>query len=138
MKLTFIGMTLGFLTAAFFVTTPVGAQKQRPKTGTAVKPPLLVVRNDGKRTEPTALVSDGELVVVSDDPEQEKAFGNGYYRPKSSYPLIFGGAADGAVTVVKSNIGTECGGPSADVTFKSAKAKPAGLVMALASNVKIR
>ena len=134
MKFTFYGMTLGFLAAAFFVTVPVSAQK---KTA-AVSPVIFVVLNDGKWIDPIAVVNNGKLAAASDDEAKLKTFGTRYYKPRSSYPLIFGGAADGVVTVVKSNIGSECGGPSADVTFKSTKVKPAGLVMPLASNVKLK
>jgi len=134
MKLTFYGMTLGFLAAAFFVPGAVNAQKK----AVTVTPVIFVVWNDGKWIDPIAVVSNGKLAAAPEDDTQLKVFGTRYYKPRSSYPLIFGGAADGSVTVVKSNIGSECGGPSADVTLKSTKVKPVGLVMALASNVKLK
>ncbi len=134
MKLTVYGMTLGFLAAAFFIAVPVHAQKRSART----EPVVFVVLNDGKWIDPIAVVNSGKLAAPSDEDAKLKAFGNRYYKPRSSYPLIFGGAADGAVTVVKSNIGSECGGPSADVTLRSTQAKPGGLVMALASNVELK
>ncbi|HKP69820.1 MAG TPA: hypothetical protein VJV05_11100 [Pyrinomonadaceae bacterium] len=138
MKTSLFRITLWSLAAAFFVIATVNAQKEPPKIGTASKPVIFVVLNDGKWIEPIGLVDDDELKVVSDDEAEAKVFGNRYYKPKVSYPLIFGGALDGSVTVVKSNIGTECGGASADVTLKAAKAKPLGLVMALASDLKLK
>ncbi|PYS99136.1 MAG: hypothetical protein DMF63_13795 [Acidobacteria bacterium] len=139
MKLNFSGITLGFLAAAFFITTPAIAQKKPVKKVAALKPAVFVVLNDGKWIEPIGVVSGGKLGdETEDDSNKVKVFGSRYYKPKTSYPVIFGGAADGSVTVTKSNIGSECGGASADVTLRSTNFKPTALVMALASNVKLK
>ena len=52
-------MTLGFLAAAFFIATPVRAQK---KTA-AVNPVIFVVLYDGKWIDPIAVVSNGTTHV---------------------------------------------------------------------------
>jgi hypothetical protein len=133
MKLLHFGMTLGFFAAAFFVAVPVEAQK----SSVAIKSVIFIIWNEGKWIDPIAVVNNGNLAAVTDEENELKGFGARYYKPKTTYPVIFGGAADGSVTVIKSNIGSECGGPSADVTLRSKIFKPSSLVFALASNAKL-
>jgi hypothetical protein len=102
------------------------------------KPIIFAVTNDGKWIEPIAAVDGDKLIAASGESDDAKSFARNYYKPKSFYAVVFGGAQDGLATVVKSNIGTECGGSSADVTLKSTKAKLVSPVFALATNVKIK
>ena len=139
MKTIYSGIALWSLAAAFFVVAPVAAQRKAPpKIQSAVKPVIFAVLQDGKWIEPIAVVEDGELAEVAAADEQAKAFENRYYKPKSTYPIIFGGGNGGSVSVVKSNIGTECGGSTADVTSRTTGTKLTGLIMALATNVKLK
>lgn len=126
------------IVAAFLFTASLYGQKPAPKSSAAPKPVIFAVLDGGRRVEPIASINAGKLVGYEFGEEsQNKAFANSYYKPKASYALIFGGAADGTLAVVKSNIGTECGGASADTIPKTVKAKLTGLVMALATNAKI-
>lgn len=129
-------MTLWLFAAAFFVTaTADGQQRPRP---VPPKPAIFAVVNDGKWIEPIGVVDGGKLVASTSESDDATVFSSSYYKPKSIYALIFGGAQEGLVTVVKSNIGSECGGGSADVTVKSAKAKLVSPVFALATNLKLK
>ncbi|MEO8574828.1 MAG: hypothetical protein ABI481_12750 [Pyrinomonadaceae bacterium] len=126
------------IVAAFLFTASAYAQKPGPKQKLAPKPVIFAVLDGGKRVEPIASVDGGKLATTNlAEGPLAKSFVTAYYKPKSSYALIFGGAGDGAVTIVKSNIGTECGGASAETVAKPAKAKLTGLVMALATNAKL-
>lgn len=112
------------------------AQKgAKPKP--AAKQIVFAVIDDGKMLEPIGVIDKGELTAtVGGDSEAKslKTFVGAYYKPKTTYNLIFGGAANGTVTVQKSNAASECGKNLADVTFVSPKAKLKGFVMALATN----
>jgi hypothetical protein len=123
----------------FLCLGTVSAQKTRPKPPTAPKTVIFAVLNDGKLVEPIAYVQNKKLEQVESAGETGdlKAFGSRYYSPKSVYTLIFGGAPDGTVAVGKSNIGSECGGNSADVVSKPATAKLYDLVMGLGTNAKL-
>jgi hypothetical protein len=105
--------------------------------GQKPKPIIFAVLNDGKTLEPIALIEKGKLVPASDGGDEEKVkilFAKTYYKPKTSYSLIFGGASDGVVTVKSSDPKAECSSNMADVLTKSTKAKLGGFVMALATN----
>ena len=134
MKPDFRTLTLWLLTAAFFVVVTVPAQKKE----TAQTRSIVFAVHDGKWIEPIGFVSaTGEFGGESDEPEDMKTFASTYYKPKAAYPLVFGGAKAGTVTVVKSRIGTECGGSSADATVVSPSAKLSAMVMGLATNVQL-
>jgi hypothetical protein len=125
------------IVAAFLFTTCAFAQKPTPKPKSSSKPVIFAVLEDGKRIEPIASVDGGKLVELNfGESVADKGFANAYYKPKSAYPLIFGGAADGSVVIVRANSGAECGGSSAETIPKPVKAKLSGLVMALATNAK--
>ena len=138
MKPDFRVLTLWLLTAAFFVVTPAAAQKKEtPKNGGQTRSIVFAV-HDGKWIEPIGIIgATGEFGDESEEPEDMKVFATTYYKPKAVYPLIFGGSKAGTVTVVKSRIGTECGGSSADATVASSTAKLSAMVMGLATNVKL-
>jgi hypothetical protein len=105
--------------------------------GQKAKPIVFAVLNDGKTLEPIALIEKGKLVTASDGGDELKVkalFAKTYYKPKTSYQLIFGGASGGVVTVKSSDPTSECGSNLADVLTNSTKAKLGGFVMALATN----
>jgi hypothetical protein len=100
---------------------------------------IFAVLDDGQAIEPIAIVENGKLVQPvngSDDGGGLTAFSNTYYNPKTTYDLIYGGKAAGKVSVVKSNLDTECGSTTAIVTTSSSKVKLKGFEMALATSVK--
>lgn len=136
MKITFRELTLWILTAAFFVNVPLVGQRRAAQPAPPVGSIVFAVVNGGKSIEPIGMVAGGVFGDTSGEPDDMKSFAARYYKPKTVYPLIFGGAKAGTVTVVKSNIGTECGGSTADVTVQSATAKLTSLVMGLATNLK--
>ncbi|MGI9036724.1 MAG: hypothetical protein ACR2GD_11885 [Pyrinomonadaceae bacterium] len=114
------------------------AQK-RAKTASAAKPQPIIfaVLNDGKTLEPIGEIDKDKLVPTIGGDADTKAlmnFGNAYYRPKTTYNLIFGGAKSGAVTVKSFNPKSDCGKNLADVSTVSSKSQIKGLVMALATN----
>jgi hypothetical protein len=123
--------------ALLLVSAAAFAQKPGPKPKAAPKPVIFAVLDGGKRVEPIAAIDGVKLVEPGAAEAESKAFAGAYYKPGASYSLVFGGAADGKLSIVKSNIGTECGGSSAASIAKPVKAKIAGLVMALATNAKL-
>ncbi|MDQ3799049.1 MAG: hypothetical protein M3384_06330 [Acidobacteriota bacterium] len=105
--------------------------------GQQAKPIVFAVLNDGKTLEPIALIDKGKLVATIDGGDENKVkiqFAKTYYKPKTTYRLIFGGASDGVVTVNSSKPTEECVSTLANVSSKPAKAKLGGFVMALATN----
>jgi hypothetical protein len=121
------------IAATFFIASGANAQKT-VKTKTPPKPIVFAVLDGGKQIEPIAAIDGGKLLDLGNADGLPTSFGTTYYKPKSSYPIIFGGAPDGALTITKSNVGTECGGATANVTSRPVKAKLNGLVMALATS----
>lgn len=105
--------------------------------GQKAKPIIFAVLNDGKTLEPIALIEKGKLVPASDGGDEAKIktqFTKTYYKPKTSYRLIFGGAVGGAVTVKSADPTAECASNLAEVSTQSTKTKLSGFVMALATN----
>ncbi|HEX8248070.1 MAG TPA: hypothetical protein VF599_07855 [Pyrinomonadaceae bacterium] len=105
--------------------------------GQKAKPIVFAVLNDGKTLEPIAFIEKGKLVAAIDGAEEPKVktqFAKTYYKPKTSYSLIFGGGNGGVVTVDSSDTNAECTSFLAEITTKSPKTKLGGFVMALATN----
>jgi hypothetical protein len=118
------------LLSVFSLIAPVFAQRGR-------KPVIFAVINDGKWFEPIAFVEKGKLIApVGGDADQKDvvAFNKSYYKPKTAYRLIFGGANAGTATVVKSDPNSECAKNMAEVSVASTKTKLGGFVMALATD----
>ena len=119
----------------------LGTFAQKKRAVSTVKPKTLVfaVLNDGKSLEPIGQLDKGELIAVEGDSDQKSllSFVKTYYQPKTNYSLIFGGKANGTVTVNSSNPKSDCGKNLATVTTKSARANLKGNVMGLATNDKI-
>ena len=121
------------------LTNSIIFSQKRGKAKPAVKPKAIIfaVIDDGERMEPIAEIGKGKLVQAMGGDGDEKSllnFSKNYYKPKSTYNLVFGGAKNGTVTVVSSNPKSDCGKNAASITTQSAKAKLKGLVMGLATN----
>lgn len=115
----------------------VFAQRRGRNSRLPAKPIIFAVMNDGKQLEPIAQIESGKLAQTVGGDGDEKAllsFVNSYYKPKTGYRLIFGGASDGTATVTAANPKSDCAKNIADVSTKSVKGKIKGLVMALATN----
>lgn len=111
------------------------AQNSKPKTI------IFAVLNDGSTLEPIAYIENGKLTQTvngSDESSIITAFNNTYYKPKTTYNLIFGGAKSGDATIKSSDAKSECSANMASVVIKSTKAKLAGFVMALATNANAK
>jgi hypothetical protein len=122
-------ITLSLLVAMF--ASIVFAQKTAPKKA------IFAVTFDGKSIEPIAFIEGGKLIEpVGGDADGKVLadFIRSYYKPKSTYDLIFGGGVTGKVTAIKGNAVGDCGKNIGDVTTTSAKVKLKGLIMALATN----
>jgi hypothetical protein len=105
------------------------------------KPIIFAVLNDGQTFEPIAFIEKGQLtepVDGADDPKLLAAFSQTYYKPKSSYKLIFGGANAGTVSVTSSDPSAECSRNMAQVSVASTRTKLAGMVMALATDATVK
>ena len=113
---------------------PVFAQRGR-------KPVIFAVLNNGANLEPIAYVEKGKLESAVDgaaEAAELTLFHKAYFKPKSSYRLIFGGANAGTATVVKSDASAECSKHMAQATVNSTKTKLGGFVMALATDATIK
>ncbi len=132
MKKSFICCVLILLIAS------VAFSQRRAKTKPAKpKPIIFAVLNDGQMLEPIAEIDKGKLVASvggDSEPKPLKNFVNTYYKPQTTYNLIFGGAAVGKVTIKSSSPNSDCGKNMATVMTQSAKAKLKGMVMGLATN----
>ena len=120
------------------LSIPTAAQKARRVRAETPKPIIFAVLNDGSTLEPVALVNKGRLeapVNGSDDQKLIVAFDRTYYKPGSTYRLIFGGANAGTVKVKSYDPKAECSRNTAEATTTSSTAKLKGLVMGLATNV---
>lgn len=100
---------------------------------------IFAVLNDGRALEPIVQVEKGKIVELESNSENGwKDFTKLYYKPKTTYNLIFGGIANGKVSVVSSAPESDCAQNMATVTTTSAKAKLKGLVMGLATDVPLK
>ena len=95
---------------------------------------IFAVLDSGKFIEPIAKVEQGQLKEIAETPN----FGKLFYSPKATYNLIFGSGIDGKVSVVRSLIGTECAGRTAEVDISGSQAKLSTVVMALATNMSLK
>jgi hypothetical protein len=122
-------VTLSILIAMF--ANVVFAQK------TSMKKAIFAVAFDGKSIEPIAFIEDGKLTAPVGGDADGKAitdFVRVFYKPKTTYDLIFGGTVAGKVTAVKGDANAICAKNIGEVTTTSAKAKLKGIIMALATN----
>lgn len=120
------------------MVSPILAQKKKPLPQPKKKQIIFAVLNDGKALEPIVQVEKGKIVELeSSEQNGWKDFVKAYYKPKTAYNLIFGGAANGKVTVVKSAPESDCAANMAEATTVSPKAKLKGLVFGLATDVPV-
>lgn len=123
--------------SAILLTVLTISAQRKPKPAPKAKPIVFAVMNDGGTLEPIGVIDKGELTATvggDSDAKDLTNFAATFYKPKTAYKLIFGGAANGTVTVKSSNPKAECGKNLADVSTVSTKAKIKGLVMGLATN----
>lgn len=109
------------------------------KPTTKAKPIVFAVLNDGQTLEPIGEIDKGKLVATANGGDESKVltgFTSKYYKPKTVYNLIFGGAGVGTVTVDGFDAKSDCGKNLAQVSTQSAKAKLKGFVMGLATGEK--
>jgi len=129
--------TVSLTLAVTFCVSGAFAQKAKALPRRPAPPAIFAVINDGSTIEPIELIENGKPVDDSDSMANDDLDKN-YYKTGTKYNLIFGGAPSGTVTIRRSNVGTDCGGSSADVSVQSGKAKLKGFVMGLATNVPLK
>lgn len=98
---------------------------------------IFAVINDGTTIEPIAFMESGMLInTPGGDSEGDilKNFVDMYYKPKTSYDLIFGGMSAGKINVTSGNAPSDCAKNLGTVTVQSSKTKLKGFVMGLATN----
>jgi hypothetical protein len=137
-KIVSIKLFAAFL-VVFVVVSSVYSQKRpiRKVVAPQAKPIIFALVNDGKSLEPIAEINKGKLVQTTGGDSEPKAlmsFVNAYYKPNTTYRLIFGGASDGTITIKSANPKAECSKNMADASTKAVKGKIKGLVMALGTN----
>ena len=134
LKFTFVAVGL----CAAAVVTPILGQKVPAK---APRPIIFAILNDGTSAEPIAYVNRGKLeapVNGSDDGNIVAAFTKAYYKPGTTYNLIFGGSSVGSVKVKNGNAKSDCAKNIATVTTSTTKTPLKGNVFALATNAPIK
>lgn len=132
-RLRFSGAILVALVFGCFGT--VISQKAKPSK--APRPIIFAVLNDGKTLEPIAYINKSRLedaIDGSDDGGLIAAFSRIYYKPGTSYKLIFGSAGAGVAKVKASNPKADCTATMATVAVTGAKIPLKGMVMGLATN----
>jgi len=123
---------------AVLLTAVVPAQRARTKPAPKRLPVVFAILNDGKTVEPIGYVDKGKITAAVDGASEAPklaAFHRAYFKPESTYRLIFGGANAGTVTIKSSDPKSECSANTAQIAFASTKAKLKGNVMALATDV---
>lgn len=137
-----ISLTRIFVANLFVLISVAGltAQKRQTTRQGKAKPVIFAVLDDGKTLEPIAYIDKGKLTAATGGDSETKvlsSFANSYYKPRTAFPMIFGGANAGSVTVKSFNLKADCSPHTAQITAQSAKAKLRGFVMALATNAPV-
>ncbi|MEJ7624797.1 MAG: hypothetical protein WKF34_12460 [Pyrinomonadaceae bacterium] len=136
MKLIRFRKSFAFLFVAASCSIVGFAQRAKPPQPVK-KAVIFAVLGDGGLLEPIAYVSKGKLEATvngSDSPSLLAAFNRNYYKPGTSYRLIFGGGDAGSVSVKSANPQSDCSKNIAISVTKAAKTPLKGLVMGLATN----
>lgn len=123
------------LALVFASALAANAQKTKRSFKTTPPPAIFAVESGGRSLQLIATVKNGTLTAGDDD---LKEFANRYYKPMTSYRLIFGGADAGTVKVSSSNHARECAGNSAVSITNSKTAKLSDAVMAIATNAPLK
>lgn len=132
---------LGFGIFLFFVITFTAANVTGQRLKPAAKAPrsvIFAVLGNGTQLEPIAFVAKGKLsapVSGGGAPSLITVFNKTYYKPGTSYRLIFGGADTGSVTVKSSDAKSDCAKNIASVTSKTSGTPLKDQIMALATNL---
>ncbi len=142
MKITFYKFFVFTLAISLLVTVGFSQKRGRKRSLPPQKPKTIVfaVTDDGKTIEPIGIIDKGELgelKLTDDNGKVLVDLHKTYYKPKTSYNLVFGGANKGTVTILTSDPKSECAKNLATVSSVSTSAKLKGLVMALATNETI-
>jgi hypothetical protein len=122
-----------FIALLFLALSSVVVFSQQSKTEDKVI--LFAVLNAGGTLEPIAFLKEGEFkdsIDGAQEPDILKAFHERYFRPKTAYQLVFGGANAGTVTVKSSDPTAECERHTAHAIVSSTRAKMSATVMGLA------
>jgi hypothetical protein len=127
-----------FTLAVSLLSVSVFSQRRgRTRTQPKPKPAVFAVLNDGTTIEPIGVIDKGNLEALNLSDDNGKVLldiHKTYYKPKTTYKLVFGSANKGTVTVVKSDPKAECSANMATVTTASTTAKLKGFVMGLATS----
>jgi hypothetical protein len=102
-----------------------------------MKKAIFAAAFDGKSIEPIAFIEDGKLTAPIGGDADGKAladFVRVFYKPKTTYDLIFGGGVMGKITAISGNAKGDCAKNVGTVATTSAKVKLKGLIMGLATN----
>jgi len=125
--------------ALMFSTYEAAAQASKTRPSTA-KTPIFAVLGDGTSIEPIGYIDGrGRMSPAIDGGSERRvlsAFHRTYFAKGKSYPLVFGGASAGTVTVVSSDPAAECINFLGKVTTKTTRTPLKGNVMALATSLK--
>lgn len=135
-------MTPRLLVAAvavvFCSAVTANAQAAKKPAGKARAPVIFAVLFGGKTLEPVARIQKGRLAAIEVSGVRQKTFALQYYKPKTNYRLIFGGADAGTVSVAKAAYPGECAGNSAESTSSSKAVRLSGSLFALATGDSVK
>src|SRR5215207_7528604 len=111
------------------------------QTKQAEKPIIFAVLNDGTTLEPIGYLVDKKIEDAIDgggEPDVLGLFHRRYFKPRTSYQLVFGGANAGLAAVKSSDPNEECARHTAKAMVSSTRAKLKGNVMALAVSSSLK
>jgi hypothetical protein len=145
MKYSSLNKTFLVLAAICLLSCGAFAQKARAKSRKSIQKVsqhlIFAVMNDGKTLEPVGMIKDGKIETTTagdSDAAALKSFAANYYKAGTAYDLIFGGSPMGKIIVKSSNLSGECGKNLAQASLSPVNSSIKGLVMALATNAKIK
>ena len=102
---------------------------------------IFALLHSGSTLEPIAYFDGEELTGALDgaqEPDVLTTFHGRYFKPKTPYQLVFGGANAGTVTVKSSDPNLECERHTAKAIVASSPVKFRGSIMALATSSAIK
>jgi hypothetical protein len=147
MKYEYLNRFILVLAAVCLMGGGSTAQKARHKAAQKAPPvrqyPIFAVRSarsSGPVTlEPLAVIAGGKVSAFpgAGDTVSQKTFAAKYYKPGSTYNVIFGGTKVGTVIVKSGDTADECSGNRAQASFSPPLPNIKGLVMALATNAPL-
>lgn len=102
---------------------------------------IFAVLHDGRTLEPVAFIADKKLESAFDGATESEllaGFHRRYFKSKTSYQLVFGGAKAGTAVVKSSDPEAECSRHTAESTITTTRTTLKGNVMALAVSSSIK